>query len=151
MLAYYYIINSILHKKTYLRKYLVRCIQCRIYFFIDPRNLGRKDIRCAFGCRQTHSRKNSVKRSVEYYQNEYGKIKKKMQNDKRKNKSDSKGAGETSEIMIDKTMFKHLQNTMSMVEGRKVGPDEVVAMLKEMRQHSIAGDDQEFYGDKGGP
>ena len=79
-----------------------------------------------------------------------------MQNDKRKNKNKSKGdakdSEETSEIMLDKTMFKHLQTTMSILEGRKVSPDEITAMIKEeMRQHSIARDDQESYGDKGGP
>ncbi len=77
-----------------------------------------------------------------------------MQNDKRGNKpkSKSKGSGEESEITLDKTMLKHLQTTMSLLEGRKVSPEEIIAMIKkEMRQHSIAGDDQEFYGDKGGP
>lgn len=75
-----------------------------------------------------------------------------MQNDKRKNKNKPENdAKDSEEITLDKTMFKHLQTTMSLVEGRKVRPDEIVAMLKEMRQHSIAQDDQEFYGDKGGP
>lgn len=76
-----------------------------------------------------------------------------MQNDKRKNKNKAENdAKDSEEITLDKTMLKHLQTTMSLLEGRKVSPEEIIAMIKkEMRQHSIAGDDQEFYGDKGGP
>ncbi len=39
---------------------------------------------------------------------------------------------------VDETMLKHLQTTLSMIEERKVSRSEVVALIKRMRQRSIA-------------
>jgi chromatin remodeling complex protein RSC6 len=59
------------------------CVHCGICFITDPRNAGRCDLRCPFGCREAHRKQCSTRRSVEYYRTEDGKEKKKLQNDKR--------------------------------------------------------------------
>ena len=47
-----------------------------ILFFTHPRNAGRTDLGCPFGCRQAHRRKSSTYRSTEYYRSDEGKQKK---------------------------------------------------------------------------
>lgn len=39
---------------------------------------------------------------------------------------------------VDETMVKHLQMTLSMIEGRKVSRAEILQLMDKMRQRSIA-------------
>ena len=84
VLEYYLLLRSILKARPHLRQCLTRCRHCRIFFVSDPRNAGRKDLRCSFGCKETHCRRRSTERSVAYYQEPEGKIKKAIQNAKRR-------------------------------------------------------------------
>ena len=43
VLEYYALLRSVLCAKPHLRRCLKRCRHCRIFFFTDPRNAGRKD------------------------------------------------------------------------------------------------------------
>ena len=88
VLEHYYVLRSVLRRKPHLWSYLVRCRHCRIFFLTDPRNTGRTDLRCPFGCKQAHRKKESKERSTAYYQTESGKMKKKHQNNKRSKTSD---------------------------------------------------------------
>ncbi len=77
---YYWVVRCVAKEKPHLRKCLTRCRHCHILFFTHPRNAGRNDLGCPFGCRQAHRRKSSIHRSTEYYQSEEGKQKKKYLN-----------------------------------------------------------------------
>ena len=80
---YYALLRSVVRSKPEVRPCLARCRDCRIFFVADPRNAGRHDLRCPFGCQQAHRRRESTQRSVAYYQDETGKMKKRIQNGKR--------------------------------------------------------------------
>ena len=83
-LSYYYVLRSVLRDHPELRgRCLTRCCNCGIFFLTNPRNAGRQDLRCPFGCREAHRAQSSTERSVAYYRTPEGKIKKKFQNDKR--------------------------------------------------------------------
>lgn len=66
-----------------LQRCVVRCCHCGIRFFTHPRNAGRRDLRCPFGCRKHHRRQQANVRSREYYRTDSGKRKKKRLNGKR--------------------------------------------------------------------
>ena len=91
------LLRSILRAKPHLRKCLVRCRQCRIFFFTDPRNAGRCDLRCPFGCREAHRRKESNRRSSAYYLGEQGRKYKKRQNQRQTEKRRLRAAAHDSE------------------------------------------------------
>ena len=80
-----------------------------------------------------------MQRSVAYYQDGAGKMKKQIQNEKRAGAkaenepaaaADAAGGEGVSEAMI-----KHVQRVTSQIEGRRVSREEVVAML--LRQRSM--------------
>src|SRR5579862_2326335 len=80
---YYVVLRSVLRSQVHLRRCLSRCRHCQIFFLTHPRNAGRRDLRCPFGCREAHRKQRSTERSVAYYATSEGKAKKKMQNGKR--------------------------------------------------------------------
>ena len=47
---------------------MTHCVHCQIRFLTHPRNAGRRDLRCPFGCRDHHRRQRSSQRSTAYYQ-----------------------------------------------------------------------------------
>lgn len=134
---------------------MTRCRHCRIFFLTHPRNAGRDDLRCPFGCRDTHRKENSNKRSAEWYRSKKGKEKKKELNERRFRQSSSDNGSEDlknkepweqqgqviedePEVARNKTTLCYIQMLISLIEGRLVGLDEVVEMLlKIVRQHSI--------------
>ena len=134
---------------------MARCQHCGIFFITHPRNAGRRDLRCPFGCREAHSKQSSTKRSVEYYSTEAGKEKKKLQNDQRKRSEpapveDSRSeeeetqpaeelSGDIDEAGFDKGMVSHVRMVTSLIEGRRVPRIEILQMLARcLRQHSMA-------------
>ena len=80
---YYVVLRSVLRARTELRRCVTRCRHCRIFFLTHPRNAGRRDLGCPFGCKEAHRKRRSTRRSVEYYGTDEGKTKKKIQNGKR--------------------------------------------------------------------
>lgn len=161
VLHYYWVLRQILQDKPDLRKCRTRCKHCGIFFLTDPRNAGRRDLRCPFGCRQAYQKENSKKRSAEYYRSEEGKKKKKALNERRnrQGRADNNGgdlAGESSqqreessqqqeeivqyegEIIWDKDCLCYIQLVISLIEGRLVRMEEVLKMLTKIwRQHSM--------------
>ncbi|MBT8332588.1 MAG: hypothetical protein KJP06_09725 [Deltaproteobacteria bacterium] len=141
---YYWVVRSVLKEKPHLRKCLTRCRHCHILFFTHPRNVGRRDLGCPFGCRDAHRRQNSIDRSTEYYRTPEGKIKKKHLNAGRSGQNhlpqlscDEKGKDDYG-CKIDDAAVCHIQLVTSLIEGRLVGLAEISAMLdKILRQHSI--------------
>ena len=84
VLSYYVVLRSVLRLKPWLRKCLARCRHCGIFFLTDVRNAGRQDLGCPFGCRQAHRRRQSTRRSVDYYRQPEGKTKKRALNAQRR-------------------------------------------------------------------
>ena len=150
MAVYYVLIRALLRSKPHLRPYLKRCKQCGIFFFTHPRNVGRDDLRCGFGCRETHRRKSATRRSVEFHRQH--KDKKRALNRQRYLISAKRsalncgaqprrgGAGPPAAAVTAATpILKHVRVVLSLIEGRRVGLDEIVRMLaRNRRQHRMA-------------
>lgn len=148
MKQYYIVLRSVLRARAELRRCVTRCRHCRIFFLTHPRNAGRRDLGCPFGCKEAHRKRRSTQRSVEYYGTEEGKTKKKIQNGKR-----DPGEGradhnrqlphsrqlERDGIRLDTGMVGYVRMVTSLIEARRVSEEEIVEMLvRTMRQHSIA-------------
>jgi hypothetical protein len=95
-------------------------------------------LRCPFGCRQAHHKKNSTKRSIEYYRSKEGKIKKKALNERRSHGTSKSEHNSKNESAHDEVTVHYIQTLIGLIEGRWVSMDEVLVMLKNiLRQHSI--------------
>ena len=125
---------------------MTRCRDCRIFFLAHPRNAGRRDLRCPFGCRDAHRKRRSTERSIEYYNSEEGKMKKKIQNGKRRQTESRPDQAlgldevepERHGIGWDAGIVDYVRMVTSLIEGRPVSRQEIVEMLgRSMRQHSI--------------
>ena len=136
-------LRSVLRGRSHLRRYLSRCRHCRIFFLTDPRNAGRSDLRCPFGCRNAHRKQRSTGRSVAYYATAEGKAKKKMQNGKRAKAgaraAESPVVSEAAAAELPAGMVGYVAMVVSLIEARPVSEEEIVRMLlRVMRQHSMA-------------
>jgi len=144
------VLRSVLKEKPHLRKCLTRCRHCRILFFTHPRNAGRSDLSCPFGCQQAHRKKNSTKRSLEYYRSKAGKTKKKYLNARRNGRMPESNPNEkptdSPETEIDQTTVSHIQMVTSLIQGRAVSLREVMGLInKILRQHSIDKRKKDYY------
>jgi hypothetical protein len=145
---YYVVLRSVRRARAELRRCVTRCRHCGIFFLTHPRNAGRRDLGCPFGCKEAHRKRRSTQRSVEYYGTEEGKTKKKIQNGNRRQgeaRADqnrqlrSAPQLERAEVRLEAVMVGYVRMVTSLIEGRRVSDDEIVEMLvRVMRQHSIA-------------
>jgi hypothetical protein len=138
---YYVVLRSVLRSRPDLRRCLSRCRQCRIFFLTHPRNAGRSDLRCPFGCREAHRKQCSTERSVAYYTTAEGKAKKKIQNGKRAQGRVCADANPpvTGSLEFHAGMVGYIAMVASLIEGRPVSQEEIVQRLvRAMRQHSMA-------------
>ena len=137
MLAYYVVLRSVLRRKPWLRKCLARCRHCGIFFLADPRNAGRQDLGCPFGCSRAHRKKQSTKRSVAYYQEPEGKVKKQALNARRRNSP--RPVEPPSPVPPELRPFlQYLCVMLGLIEGRAVQLWEVIEMLERtVRQHRM--------------
>ena len=130
-----------LHAKRHLRGCLKRCGDCRIWFLTHPRNAGRSDLRCPFGCRDVHRRQHSAQRSAAYYREEEGRRKKSIHN--RNRYLISGGGRKQGEKPVQgeeelRPILKHVRMVVSLIEGRLVSWGEIGRMLaRNWRQHPI--------------
>ena len=141
---YYVVLRSLLRQKPRLRRYVCRCRHCRIFFLTHPRNAHRRDLACAFGCRQAHRRQNSTRRSVAYYRSPEGKTKKRLHNQRRPVSARARRADRvprttTEEMSFRSGIVRYVQMVTSLIEGRRVSEVEILRMLvRAVRQHSMA-------------
>jgi hypothetical protein len=138
---YYVVLRSVLRSRPDLRRCLRRCRHCRIFFLTHPRNAGRRDLRCPFGCRQAHRKRRSTERSVAYYATAEGKAKKKMQNGKRAQDGVRADANPPAPAALEfpTGTVGYAAMVASLIEGRRVSEAEIIQMLlRAMRQHSMA-------------
>jgi hypothetical protein len=126
---------------------VTRCRHCGIFFLTDPRNAGRRDLRCPFGCQEAHRKRRSTERSVEYYGTDEGKVKKKIQHDRRSQAEArvSHPAEVVPSLQVEREGIRlvaaivgYVGLVTSLIEGRRVSEEEIVEMLlRALRQHSI--------------
>ena len=69
-------LDSVLEAHPDLQPCVTHCAHCGIRFLTHPRNAGRRNLGCPFGCREQHRRQHSCRRSTAYYQTAAGKGKK---------------------------------------------------------------------------
>ena len=143
ILAYYVLLRSILRTQPELRRCRTRCRHCGIFFLTHPRNRGRRDLGCPFGCRQAHRQRQANRRSTAYYQDEPGKQKKRQQNAKRRQARPPAVAPAPAPagapLPCPRPMVEYVRMVTSLIEGRAVRLAEVVEMLRRvLRQHSMA-------------
>ena len=133
---YYVLLRSVLRTRPLLRRCLVRCRHCRIFFLTHPCNGGRKDLGCPFGCRKAHRKQQSTVRSVAYYRDAIGKKKKQALNGKRakpKSQANRPAAGRWDPLMLE-----YVRMLVSLIEARSVSRAELLQMLQRvLRQHSL--------------
>jgi hypothetical protein len=139
---YYWAIRFVIKQQPELKRCLTRCRHCQILFFTHPRNAGRNDLRCPFGCRQAHRKQKSTERSVAYYRSKEGK-KKKIALNQRRNRIKDIPASTSDRVLgikieADQAVFSHIQVVISLIEDYQV-PLEIIKTLvaKLLRQHRI--------------
>jgi len=149
VLTYYLILRSILELNAHLRRCLRRCRHCGIFFLTDRRNagrkdehdVGRKDLRCPFGCSEAHEKQQSTRRSVAYYQTDKGKKKKQALNQRRRKASDPALQSEPPQPVCapwPEPIVEHVRVVVSLIEGRPVSREEILQMLaKILRQQGM--------------
>jgi len=145
VLAYYFVLRTVLRVRPHVRPCLTRCRHCRIFFLTHHRNRGRRDLRCPFGCRDADRGKRSTERSAAYYGTAVGKRKKKALNGKRRRTEESEGKpeektekAEPDEAGFDPGMVEHVRVVTSLIEGFEVSREEVQEMLaRTVRQRSM--------------
>ena len=137
VLSYYLVLRSVLRLKPWLRKCLARCRHCGIFFLTDARNAGRKDLGCPFGCGQAHRQRQSTRRSVAYYREAEGKVKKREHNARRR-KTPRPPPPATLAPPWLRPILEYVCVVVGLLEGRKVRLWEVVEMLERtVRQHHM--------------
>jgi hypothetical protein len=137
VLTYYVVLRSVLRFKPWLRKCLARCRHCGIFFLTDARNAGRKDLGCAFGCGRAHHKSQSTRRSVAYYREAQGKVKKRELNARRRKTPPSPACASPASAW-PRPILEYVCVVVGLIEGRKVRLGEVVEMLERtMRQHRM--------------
>lgn len=139
VLAYYVLLRSILRAQPELRRCRTRCRHCRIFFLTHPRNAGRCDLRCPFGCREAHRKHQSDRRSTAYYQDQAGKQKKRQQNAKRrKNVTEPAVREPEPQLPWPGPIVDYLRMVVGLIERRPVSVAEVLEMLaRTVRQHRM--------------
>ena len=145
--SYYAQIRSLLRERPDLRSYLKHCRHCGILFFTDPRNAGRDDLRCGFGCREAHRRRNGARRTAAFYREHPEK--KRHQNRQRYLRTAQTGPESAAEPTGEPPapIVRHVRVILSLVEGRRVGLEEIIALLaKKGRQHRMVGRRRGAYG-----
>lgn len=144
VLEYYALLRSALRTRADLRCCLKRCKHCRIFFLTHPCNADRSDLRCPFGCRETHRKRRRKQRSLEYYRGEKGKKRKAIHNRKRylivRTADDQPAAPAIppGDAQSHEPIVVHVRMVISLLERRRVSWDEIARMLKRnWRQHSL--------------
>lgn len=148
VLEYYVLLRSVLRTKAFLRRCLVRCRHCRIFFLTHPGNSGRKDLGCPFGCQKAHRRRQSTIRSAAYYSDAKGKEKKQKLNRKRNRQRTDRPPPPLPPVRVrvpesdlrppNPLLLEYVGMVVSLIEGRPVSRREVLEMLQKIwRQHTL--------------
>ena len=144
VLAYYALLRSLLREQPGLRRYLVRCRHCGIFFLADPRNANRRDLGCPFGCAEAHHQGSSNRRSREYYQGSDGRKRKSAVNQRRRDAAKTAAPGSTvigpapPAPILTAGFVRYVRRVMSWIEHRDISAREVRERLgQKRRQHRM--------------
>jgi hypothetical protein len=147
VLEYYLLLRSVLRAKPPLRACLTRCRHCRIFFLTHPRNAGRHDLGCPFGCREAHRKQASARRSAAFYRDADGKKRKSRLNQRRPSKVSVARPPRAAPKLPEpqprpgpwpRPVVEHVRMVASLIEGWRVSRRQVLEMLaRVLRQHSI--------------
>ena len=159
--------DAILREHPHLAGCAVHCRRCGIRFLTHPRNAGREDLYCEFGCRELHRRELANARSQKHYQTAQGWRNKKLLNGKRsaataEGKQEASPAGDPAAqmapeeppdenvqltlgnftlnevILVNSPLWPYLAMVASLLEGRKIRPKVLLNTLRTvMRQRSF--------------
>ena len=111
------------------------------FFLTHARNAGRRDLRCPFGCQAAHRKQRSIERSVAYYATEEGKVKKKIQTDKRVQREGRAKANPPvrGPLECSAGMLSYVAMVASLIQGRRVSEAGIgQRLVRATRQHSMA-------------
>jgi len=142
------LLRSVLWAKPPLRACLTRCRHCGIFFLTHPRNAGRHDLRCPFGCREAHRKQASAQRSAAYYGDAQGKRIKSKLNERRARQycapeppSDRPRppGRRRRRARWNPLLIEYVRMVASLIEGRRVSRGQVLRMLaRKLRQHTMS-------------
>lgn len=145
--SYYAQIRSLLRERPDLRPYLKHCRHCGILFFTDARNAGRDDLRCGFGCREAHRRRNSARRSASFYREHPDEKRRQNRNRYLRTAQASQSGAAQPEGASPAPILRHMRVIVSLIEGRPVGIAEIIALLaRKGRQHRMVRRRRRSYG-----
>ena len=135
--------------RTYPRawRYLRRCAVCRLFFLVDPRSAWREFVCCPYGCRPIWRRQRSNERVADYYEKASGREKKRAINRRRNRQGASAKRKQKPEPApprpadeeVSPEIITHLQSVLSLFEDRRVGRDEIIALLMKIRRQRQIG------------
>jgi hypothetical protein len=139
-LEYYQLLRSVVRTQPPLQRCLSRCRHCRIFFITHPRNAGRQDLGCPFGCQEAHSKQQSTRRSVDFYREH--KEKKRLQNGKRQPRSPENQPKAPPQPAVvgppPEAVIEHVRVVVSLIERRSVSRPEILQMLaRVLRQQGM--------------
>jgi len=138
MVEYESHLAAIVRDHPHLGHCVVRCHSCDASFLTHPCNQGRADIRCPFGCREYHRRRESARRSLDYYRSAEGREKKRVANARRSQKQDGSPIVEDSPPVADAAIISYLRMAIGLIERRFVDDTEVIELLGHvLRQHRL--------------
>jgi len=80
---YQAVLDSLLRSHPELTECATHCVECGIRFLTHPRNAGRINLRCPFGCGRHHRRRRCNERVAKHYATPHGRRKKKQLNARR--------------------------------------------------------------------
>jgi hypothetical protein len=130
--SYYYVLRSILRDRPELRRCLSRCRHCGIYFLTHPRNAKRTDLGCPFGCREAYRKQSSTERSVAYYRTSEGRLKRRLQNERRRGAVPSSEVGKQER---EKEQRSHVREIERLAHGYFRGPE---SFREEIRKGNVS-------------
>jgi hypothetical protein len=149
VLECYVLLRSVLRAKPHLRACLTRCRHCGIFFLTHPRNAGRQDLRCPFGCREAHRKQASAQRSAAYYRTSEGKRRKSEINQRRPRKycppkprpnPPRPPKPRRRRPKWNPLMIEYVRMLVGLIEGRRISRGQVFRMLaRNLRQHTMVG------------
>jgi len=129
------------------------CRQCGISFFTDPRNAGRDDLRCPFGCRRERRRQLGAVRSFRHYRREHGHDLKTILNRKRRGHARHQVAAEAPPEPprrpedLGPDMIAYIQLVIGIVERRPASRADALALIVwVLRQRSFGERRRAGYG-----
>jgi hypothetical protein len=129
------VLDSILELCPDSRSCLTRCADCKIRFLTHPRNAGRLDIRCPFGCRAEHCRREANRRSDRYLATEYGCLQKAERNRQRAKRTAVPVRAEPPPEPqrpedLGPDMITHIRVVTSIIERRQVSHQETIELIE---------------------